>query len=175
VQVIWVNSWFDPAKEGAAANSLMDNGADVVTITTDSAAATQAAQKRGKYAIGNDSDMTLYGSKAHLTANIYNWGVYYEYVYKQVKEGTWKPAEDWWGIETGVVDISPYGKMVPDDVRQKVDAMKAAMQAKAFIVFKGPLSKQDGSVAAKPDQMLTDKEMLSMDYFIEGVTGSIPK
>lgn len=175
VQVIWVNSWFDPAKEGAAANSLMDNGADIVTITTDSAAATQAAEKRGKYAIGNDSDMTLYGPKAHLTANIYHWGVYYEHVYKQVQEGTWKPTADWWGIETGVVDLAPYGNMVPDDIRQKVDAMKAAMKAKEFVVFKGPLTKQGGSVAAQPGQMLTDKEMLSMDYFIEGVRGSIPK
>ena len=106
---------------------------------------------------------------------LYNWGVYYEHVYKQVREGTWKPGDDWWGIETGVVDLSPYGEMVPNNVRQKVDAMKAAMKAKEFIVFKGPLTKQDGSPAAQPGQTLTDKEMLSMDYFIEGVIGNIPK
>ena len=58
-------------KENGTANTLMDNGADIVSITTDSATATQAAQKRGLYSIGNDSDMTLYGPKAHLTANIF--------------------------------------------------------------------------------------------------------
>ena len=112
VNVIWVNSWFDPSKEGAAANTLMDNGADVVHITTDSAAATQAAAKRGLYAIGNDSDMTLYGPSAHLTAPIFNWGRYYSYAVKQVEEGTWKSSSDWWGMNTGIVDLAPFGKMV---------------------------------------------------------------
>jgi hypothetical protein len=49
------------------------------------------------------------------------------------------------------------------------------MKAKEFVVFKGPLTKQDESVDAQPRQTSTDQEMLSMDYFIEGVTGSIPK
>jgi hypothetical protein len=49
------------------------------------------------------------------------------------------------------------------------------MKAKEFVVFKGPLTKQDGSVAAQPGHTLTEQEMLSMDYFMEGVTGSIPK
>jgi len=63
----------------------MDNGADVVHITTDSAAATQTAAKRGKYAIGNDSDMTLYGPKAHLTAPVFNWGIYFVHTMKQIE------------------------------------------------------------------------------------------
>ncbi len=175
IKVIWVNSWFDPAKEGAAANSLMDGGADIVTITTDSAAATQAAEKRGLYAIGNDSDMAIYGKKAHLTANIYNWGVYYEFLANLVKDGKWASRDDWWGIETGAIDLSPWGDMVPQDVRDLVAAKKQAMIDKKFVVFEGPIKKQDGSEAAKAGQKLTDKEMLSMSYFVEGVVGTIPK
>lgn len=174
VKVIWVNSWFDPPKEGEAANSLMDSGADVVTITTDSAAATQAAQKRGLYAIGNDSDMSIYGEKAHLTANIYNWGIYYEHVYKQVRDGKWEPAADWWGIETGVIDVSPFGDMVPQNVRDMVAAKKQEMIDGKFIVFEGPIKGQDGNIAVKEGQKLTDQEMLSMKYFVEGVVGTIP-
>ncbi|MBF0286904.1 MAG: BMP family ABC transporter substrate-binding protein [SAR324 cluster bacterium] len=175
VKVVWVNSWFDPSKEGAAANSLMDSGADIVTITTDSAAATQAAEKRGLYSIGNDSDMSIYGKKAHLTANIYHWGVYYEHVYKQVKDGSWKPAEDWWGIETGAIDLAPFGEMVPQSVRDMVLKKKEEMVQGKFTVFQGPIKKQDGTLAAKAGQKLTDKEMLSMSYFVEGVAGTIPK
>lgn len=174
VQVVWVNSWFDPAKEGAAANSLMDNGADVVTITTDSAAATQAAAKRGLYAIGNDSDMTLYGPEAHLTANIYDWGIYYEHIYKQVKDGTWKPTNDWWGIETGAVDLAPFGPMVPQSVQDTVNAKKAEIARGDFVVFKGPIRGQDGKVAIPAGTVPTDQELLSMSYFVEGVLGDIP-
>ena len=30
VEVLWINSWFDPAKESDAAQALIDNGADVI-------------------------------------------------------------------------------------------------------------------------------------------------
>ena len=174
-QVIWVNSWFDPAKEGAAANTLMDNGADIVTITTDSAAATQAAEKRGLYSIGNDSDMTLYGPDAHLTANIFNWGIYYKHVYEQVKEGTWKPSSDWWSISTGAVDLSPFGEMVPDEVQQMVNSKRGEMISGVFKVFTGPITAQDGTLAIEEGVVPEDGELLSMNYFVDGVIGTIPE
>ena len=175
VKVVWVNSWFDPAKEAAGTNSLIDAGADVTTITTDSAAGTQTSQKRGVYSLGNDSDMSIYGKKAHLTANIYNWGIYYEHVYKQVRDGTWKPAEDWWGMETGVIDLAPFGDMVPQAVQDRVNQKKEEIKQGKFIVFEGPIKKQDGTIAVKAGQKLTDQEMLSMTYFVEGVDGTVPK
>jgi basic membrane protein A len=175
VQVLWVNSWFDPAKEGAAANALIDNGADVVSITTDSAAATQTAEKRGVYAIGNDSDMTLYGPKAHLTANIFNWGIYYKHVYKLVKEGKWKPGSEWWNISTGVVGLSPYGSMVPQNVKDVVNSKKEKIIDGTFNVFAGPISDQSGQIKVNQGEEVSDAKLLSMDYFVEGVVGSIPK
>lgn len=175
VKVVWINSWFDPSKEGAAANSLIDGGADVVTTTADSAVTTQVAEKRGKYSAGNASDMSIYGKKAHLTANVYNWGPYYEHIYKQVQDGSWKPTDDWWGIETGIIDLAPYGAMVPQNVQQMVEKKKQAMVEGKFFVFEGPIKKQDGSLAVKAGQRLTDQEMLSMNYFVEGVEGTIPK
>ena len=86
-------------------------------------------QNRGLYEIGNDSDMTLYGPKAHLTANIFNWGIYYKHVYNLVKEGKWESKSDWWGISTGVVDLSPYGPMVPKDVQKATNSKKDEMVA----------------------------------------------
>jgi len=173
VQVIWINSWFDPAKEGAAANTLMDNGADVVHITTDSAAATQAAAKRGKYAIGNDSDMTLYGPTAHLTAPIFHWGKYYTHTMKQIEEGTWKPSVDWWGMNTGVVDLAPFGVMVPTEVQNIVNKKKHEITTGRFNIFKGPLTDRDGIVKVAAGDVPTDADLLSMDYFVRGVDGNL--
>jgi basic membrane protein A len=153
----------------------MDNGADIVTITTDSAAATQTAAKRGLYSIGNDSDMTLYGPEAHLTANIFNWGIYYEHIYNQVKNGTWKPSSDWWGIETGAVDLAPFGKMVPKNVQDMVMAKKAEIASGEFVVFKGPIKGQDGSTAIAAGAVPSDQDLLSMMYYVEGVVGDIPQ
>ena len=173
VQVIWVNSWFDPAKEGAAANSLMDNGADVVHITTDSAAATQAAAKRGKYAIGNDSDMTLYGPTAHLTSPIFNWGIYYAHVMKHIEAGTWKSSSDWWGMNTGIVDLAPFGAMVPAEVQSIVNKRKHEITTGRFNVFEGPITDRDGAVRFASGDSPNDAELLSMDYFVRGVNGNL--
>ncbi|MGH6623107.1 MAG: BMP family ABC transporter substrate-binding protein, partial [Burkholderiaceae bacterium] len=57
VRVVWVNTWYDPGKERDAANSLIGQGADVITNHTDSTATVAAAEEKGKMAIAYHSDM----------------------------------------------------------------------------------------------------------------------
>jgi basic membrane protein A len=174
VKVIWINEWHHPSKEAEAANSLMDVGVDIVTIATDSAGALRAAQKRSKYAIGNDSDMTLYAPDAHLVSAVFNWGIYYEHIYRQLQNGTWKPSADWWGLETGIVDISKFGYMVPETVQKNINRVKKLISKGAFTVFEGPINDQNKVLAIPKGVKLTDSELLSMDFFVEGVEGSLP-
>src|SRR5262244_206512 len=68
VKVVWVNSWYDPGREREAADTLISQGADVLTHHTDSTAVVQAAEAKKIYAIGYHSDMSKYGPNAHLTA-----------------------------------------------------------------------------------------------------------
>ena len=58
VKVVWVNSWYDPGKEGDAAKTLIDQGADIICQHTDSPAPLQAAEERGVHGFGQASDMT---------------------------------------------------------------------------------------------------------------------
>src|SRR5688572_15538488 len=76
-KVIWIDTWYDPGKERQAAETLIAQGADILCQNTDSPAVVQAAEKKGVYACGWDSDMRKYGPRAELTANTENWGVYY--------------------------------------------------------------------------------------------------
>src|SRR5260370_30530 len=76
-KIIWVNSWFDPAKEADAAKALLDQGADVIMQHTDSPAAMQIAAARGALAFGQDSDMIKFGPKTQLTSIVDNWAPYY--------------------------------------------------------------------------------------------------
>ena len=46
-KIIWVYTWFDPAKEADAAKALIEQGADVVLQHTDSTAPQAAAQEAG--------------------------------------------------------------------------------------------------------------------------------
>ncbi len=159
VKVVWTNSWFDPATEKEAALSLISAGADVITQHQDSPAAQEAAQDNGVYSVGYNNDMSNFAPDAHLTSPIWNWGPYYERIAKEVMAGTWEPDSYWGGIEDGIVDIAPFGDMVPQDVQDMVMARRQEII--------------DGEFKVWPDK--SDKELLSMNEFIEGVEGTIPK
>ena len=77
VRVLWLNTWFDPGKEAAAAKALVDQGADILMQHTDSPAAMKFAEEKGIYAFGQASDMAQFGPNAQLTAIVDDWNPYY--------------------------------------------------------------------------------------------------
>jgi basic membrane protein A len=175
VRVVWVNSWYDPGKEREAAEALIRQGADVIMQHTDSTAPVQAAEAKGVYAIGYHSDMSAAGPKAHLTASIHDWREYYVRVAKQVLVGTWKSDAVWWGIKEGMVKLAPFNKAVPQDVRDLVAAREAAIKAGTLHPFAGPVKDQGGKVRVAAGKNMSDKALLGMNYYVEGVIGSLPK
>lgn len=175
VKVIWVNSWFDPGKEREASEALIDQGVDVVTHHTDSTAPTMTAEEKGVYSIGYHSDMSKYGSNAHLTATTHVWDTYYSKVTKDVLKGNWKSEVVWGGIKEGMIQLAPINKKVPVDVVALVEKVQKEIAGGSFHPFQGPVKKQDGKMAVEAGKTLTDNDLLSMKYYVEGVLGSIPK
>ncbi|MCX8127662.1 MAG: BMP family ABC transporter substrate-binding protein [Synergistetes bacterium] len=175
VHVVWTNTWYDPATEKEAALSLIEAGCDVIAQHQDSPAPQQAAQEKGVYSIGYNSDMSAFAPKAHLTAPVWNWGVIYAYVIKNVLEGKWKSEDIWWGMDKGVVGLAPFGPMVPEDVRNEVLKYKELIVSGKFNPFTGPIVDQDGKVRIPDGKVATDSELREMNYFVEGVIGKIPK
>lgn len=174
VRVVWTKTWFDPALEKDAAISLLDVGADVLAQHQDSPGPQEAAQQRGKYSIGYNSDMATFAPKAHLTAAVWNWAPLYEAIVKEVREGTWTGNRAiWWGMDKGVVDIAPFGPMVPKAVQDKVLAKKAELVKGVDTIFVGPIKDQTGQVKIPDGVKAEDKELLGMTWFVEGVVGSV--
>jgi basic membrane protein A len=169
---VWTKTWYDPATEKEAAKSLLDVGADVITQHQDSPAAQEAAQEKGVYSIGYNSDMAHFAPKAHLTAAIWNWAPFYRNIVEQVQKGTWKAKAYWWGIDKGIVDISPMAPMVPKAVQDKVLAAKKEIAAGKLKVFAGPIADQKGKVQIQEGQVASDKSLLGMTWFVKGVIGS---
>ena len=174
VHVVWSNTWYDPAQEKEAAESLLSIGADVLTQHQDSPATVQAAAAKGKYAVGYNSDMSKFGPKAFLTAPIWHWGPMYVYIAKQVEAGTFKGEDLWWGMDKGVVDIAPLGPMVPPAVKTMVMAKRRAIIAGTFNEFAGPIKDQAGVARIPAGGALSDSTQLSMNWFVQGVVGTIP-
>ncbi len=175
VKVVWVNSWFDPGKEGDAAKTLIDQGVDIIAQHTDSPAPLQVAEKRGVYAFGQASDMKSFAPKAQLTSIVDNWSNYYISRVKAVMDGSWKSEDTWDGIKQGMVQMAPYGDAVPQDVRDYADKIKASIVDGSFHPFQGPIKNQKGELVVKEGEVISDADLLKLNWYVEGVEGSIPK
>lgn len=175
VRVVWVQSWYDPAKEREAAQALANSGADVLTQHTDSAAAIQLAQEKGIYAFGYNTDMSKFGPKAHLTSAVNQWGKFYTEKAQAVLDGTWKPEDVWYGLDKGMVDISPMNEAIPIDVQELVQAKRQEFIKGTAHPFDGPVTDQTGSVRVPEGKVLEDKAQQAMDWYVQGIEGAIPK
>jgi basic membrane protein A len=178
VKVLWLNTWFDPAREREAAQSLIDQGADVLTNHSGSPAVPQTAQAnyktKGVRAIAYQSDMRAYAPDAQLAAVTHHWGGYYTQVARAVLNGTWKPQPAWGGMKDGLVDLSAIRADVPAAVQSLIETRRGAIVAGRFKPFTAPLVDNEGHVRLTQGS-LDDEKIATMNWFVRGVVGSVPK
>ena len=172
--VVWVYSWYNPAQEAAAAEALIEQGADILMQHTDSTAPLTVAQDAGIMAFGQASDMSAFAPEAHLTGILDVWAPYYIDRIKALKEGTWEAGNVWHGIVDGMVGFAPMSERIPEDVRAEAEAMIDAIAAGEYHPFTGPINKQDGTPWLAEGEVAPDGDLLSMDFYVEGITSEIP-
>jgi len=175
VKLVWTSSWYDPGKEKQAADTLISQGADLVTNHTDSTAVVQAAEEKGVWSIAYNSDMTKFGPKTELTAVTMVWGDYYVAEAKAALDGTWKSHDTWGGIKDGMIKLAAYNAAVPQAVRDEVAAKQAEIVSGKFQPFQGPIKDQAGAEKVKAGAALTDEQILQLNWLVEGVQGQLPK
>ena len=139
IDVVWVNTWYDPAKEADAAKVLIAQGVDIITQHTDSPAALQVAEKEGVLGFGQASDMIQFAPKAQLTAIIDQWGPYYVERVRAVLEGNWESTDTWGGMDTGMVEMAPMTNM-PEDVAEVAISLTNQIYDGTFDPFGGKFS-----------------------------------
>ena len=173
-KVVWIGKWFDPPKEGEAAQSLINQGADVLFQNTDSSAVLQTAEKNKKLAFGWDSDMSSYAKEAHLGSAIINWGPYYKQAVKEALDGSWKTQQAWWGIKEGAIDMVSISAKVSPEAKAAVEKAKAGMKDGSFHPWRGPVVDQAGKTVVEKDAAPDDKFMLGINFYVKGVDGKVP-
>jgi simple sugar transport system substrate-binding protein len=173
VRVLWLNTWFDPSREREAALSLIDAGADVLTNHSGSPAVPQTAEEKGVKLIGYQSDMSRYAPNAQLAAVTADWSGYYASVVRAVQGGTWKAQPVWGGMKDGMVRLSALSSAVPPAVRKDLAALEAALIDAKDGPFFGRLVDQSG-VVHQERGALADREIALMDWFVQGVEGTLP-
>jgi basic membrane lipoprotein Med (substrate-binding protein (PBP1-ABC) superfamily) len=173
VKVLWTSSWFDPANEKKAAQSLITSGGvDVLGQGCDSPATGEAAKAAGNVKwTGYDSDQTSFAPDQWLTATVYHWGPYELTRVRAAMAGTWTSGSYYGGLKDGFVDIAPFGRSVSAATQTTINDKKAALIAGTFYEFTGPLKDQSGAVKVPAGTKLTLDQILTMDWFVQGVIG----
>lgn len=171
VHVLYSNSWFDPPKEDELAQTLLEQGADVLAQHQDSRSTSLAARAMGVYSIGYDSDMSRFAGESVLTSPIWDWGVKYIDIVQQVLDGSYQ-SEAYYGEE--IVDLAPFSFLVDEETRALVAVQEAVLRDGQAEVFCGPIHGNNGVLVVQEGYCLTLEELFTMDWFVAGVQGDAP-
>jgi len=154
-KLVMIDSWFDPAKEAAAVQTLVNLGCDVVAQHTDSPGGLQVCEQRKVWCFGQGADMARFAPKTQRA--------------KAVLDGTWKPDDAWWGMKEGTVVISPYSSAMPDNVRAAADKIIAGWKDGSYDVFTGPILDQSGKERLAKGEQMKDADLAVLDWYVKGI------
>ena len=77
-------------------------------------------------------------------------------------------------MEIALADITPLSDAVPQDMKDKIAQVRQSMSDGSFSPYSGPVTKQNGEVAIPAGSVMDDGGLWGMNYFVEGVIGTMP-
>ena len=170
MQVIVINSWFDPQAAAQAGTALIDNGCDVLFGVMDEAAYLQVAEKRGVPAVMWNTDVRRYGPKSYVSSIVVDWDKFYVSQAKARIEGTWQGGQSVLLDMGQGVDRDAWGESVPGPVQAQADAVRTKMLG-GYSPFVGEIKDAGGKVRVPAGKAMTEMELYNWDWPIEGVSG----
>ena len=191
-----LGTWADEVNEAAFAAELIESyGCGVISQHCDSAQPQIAAEKAGVFGCGYNSDMTPDAPKAHLTAAIWNWNVYYRTAMEAAMNcgeaskfvATMGTPAYYGGLKEGFVDVSPLSENCAAGTEAAIKTVKDMIISGEWDVFSGVKLEisADGTVTKVDAPLMDNKgnEIVAaggasvadgvitgtMDYFVAGV------
>lgn len=181
VEVIAVSttSWCDPATQADRVASLLSKDVDVVTQHQDcTKTIIEATEAAGKYTVGYHADASSLAPKGWLTGSEWNWGPLYSEIVATARDGGFTGSEFNGNYRANMASgenpfvASQFGPSVTDETKALIAAASAKL-AEGGSPFTGPVVAQDGTVKVAAGETPSVETIEQMDYFVEGVTGTI--
>lgn len=124
-----------------------------------------------------------YGHTRNLAMPLWHWGKFYEQLIRTIMDGKWKYDDNsstgkaisyWWGMAENVVDVV-CSQYLPIGTKRLVELLKKTISSGEFNPFSGVLYSQDGIVQPDPEKSLSPEEIMTMDWLVDNIIGTIPK
>ncbi|MCF1709355.1 BMP family ABC transporter substrate-binding protein [Tabrizicola sp. J26] len=176
VSVVWVNSWFDPAKEQEAAKALLAQGCDVIfSNAQDTPSVISVCEEAGVPSFNLNSSMKSYAPKTYLGCVATDWSPFFKASVDAHVAGTFQGANAFLGVADKVVEVVDWSPNVPADLMAKIKEVEATIADGSFSPFTGPITKADGSEGVAAGTTLTDDQIVAMDWHVKGVATPLPQ
>ncbi|MEG4345156.1 BMP family ABC transporter substrate-binding protein [Microcoleus sp. A003_D6] len=180
-QVIFTGDWSLPVKEADAANSMADQGIDVITCHVDSPKVVmETAEKRGIFCTGYHASQAQLAPKGYLTGAEWDWTNVYSKYAEMLNAGKTLmnggiPHLVRGGLKDGFLKLSPYGSAVTAEAKKDADAAKSKFQDGSMVIYKGEIKDNTGKVviAQGKDYKQQDAELEKMNWLASGVIGKV--
>ena len=174
VKVIWLNTWFDPAREREAAIALIGQGADILTNHTASSAVAQAAEEKKVDLLAYQSDMRHVAPNAQLAAVTQHWGPYYVRTSQAVLDGRWQTGSYMGGLKDAMVRVAAVSPRLLPKAREESMQKERDIRAGRLHVFSGRLLDNTGRERQAEGATMSDEQIAKMDWLVQGVVGALP-
>lgn len=179
-QLVFTGDWSLPVKEAEAANSMVDQGVEVITCHVDSPKIVmETAERRGIYCCGYHTDQVSLAPEGYLTGAEWDWTSVYANYAALISDGQTLmsggiPHLVRGGLKENFCKMSPYGPAVTDEAKADADAVLEQFMDGSMVIYQGELKDNEGNTILAADQNYeqTAIELEQMNWLVEGVNGT---
>ena len=122
------------------------------------------------------------GEILNIATSVLDWGIFYEKIIQQMLDGTWKKVSDketasrnyWWGLSAGVENLICSSQM-PYGTKRLVDTFQSLITEGRFHPFEGVFYDKNGREHGKKNTILSNEEIITMDWLFANIVGEIPE
>lgn len=135
MDVTFTGTWYDETAEKEAANTLIQNGAVLISQHADSMGAPTACETAGVPNVSYNGSTAEACPNTFIVSSRINWEPYFTYIINCVAEGK-EIDTDWTGtIETGSVELTDLGTAAAEGTADAIEAAKAKFAEGTLHVF----------------------------------------
>ena len=120
-------------------------------------------------------------TQVNLATPVWQWGAYYEAILQSIRSKVFraeyqeshKALNYYWGLSAGVVGLHCSNKL-PQSAKKLAALLHDGICSGSCSPFRGPIYAQDGRQIIGEKETLNTEDIISMDYLVDTVVGTIP-